>query len=238
MQQQLPFEVRDMRHKEKFQVDDMYLNGYAKMVGVYGTAVYISLCRHVDINQKCFPSVEKLAEEHNCSKRQIIRAIKELEKLNLIKKVRMGKKLANRYYLLDKSEWTNSHFIGDSQSLHQVTNSHFHSKDTHIKDTHSKDIATVSVADDINPLIDKFKQVNPSYKRLFSNTTQRKCLERLVKQYGVEKTESMIDVLPKIYGKSYAPVITTPIQLEDKLGALVSYLNKNTNNKIIELKSK
>ncbi len=133
------FEVRDMRHKEKFQVDDLYLNGYAKKVGVYGTAVYVSLCRHADKQQQCYPSLGKLAEEHNCSKKQIGRAIKELEKQNIIKKLRIGKKLNNRYLLLDKSEWTNSPITGDWQSTHLGTGSPLHSKDTHLRNTHNKE---------------------------------------------------------------------------------------------------
>jgi len=98
-------------------------------------------------------------------------------------------------------------------------------------DKNSKDIATSGVAG-LNLLIEKFKQVNPSYERLFSNKTQRAALERLVKKHGREKIENMIDYLPKIFGKPYAPVIFTPYQLENKLGQLISFIKKNVNKGI------
>jgi len=145
------FEVRDMRVKEKFQIDDAYLNGYARKCGIYATGVYVSLCRHVNKSQECWPSIKKISEELNISERQVIRAIRILEFYKIIFKKRIGKKVNNRYCLLNKSEWldsesdmTDSHFTSDSQSLHQVTDSHFHSKDTHIKDTHSKGKLTPS----------------------------------------------------------------------------------------------
>jgi len=37
------FEVRDFRNKHFLMVDDAYLNGYAKKLDVYATAVYLSL---------------------------------------------------------------------------------------------------------------------------------------------------------------------------------------------------
>jgi len=94
------------------------------------------------------------------------------------------------------------------------------------KETITKDVATSKVAG-LNLLIERFKKVNPSYERLFSNKTQRAALERMVKKHGKEKVENMIDYLPKIFGKPYAPVIFTPYQLENKLGQLISFIKKN-----------
>ena len=51
----------------------------------------------------------------------------------------MGKKLVNRYYLLDRSEWTDSPITKDYQSDHQRTDSLIHSKDTQLRYTHNKD---------------------------------------------------------------------------------------------------
>jgi len=85
---------------------------------------------------------------------------------------------------------------------------------------------------DINDLIDKFKKVNPSYERLFGNTTQRKAMERLLKKYGKEKLERIIDWLPKIFGKPYAPTITTPYMLEQKLAELIAFIKKKSEEKI------
>ena len=134
----LGFEVRDMRHKEKFQIDDLYLNGYAKKCGIYATGVYVSLCRHANKEQKCFPSIKKMAEELSISAKQVGRAIKILEKFRIIFKKRVGKTVVNRYHLLDKSEWTGSPFIWDPQSSHDRTDSPFYSKDTQLRNTQER----------------------------------------------------------------------------------------------------
>jgi len=76
------------------------------------------------------------------------------------------------------------------------------------------------------PLIELFKSVNPSYNRLFSNKTQRSALERMVKIHGKKRIEWTINILEKTNGMKYAPTITTPITLENKLGDLIAFLKK------------
>jgi len=86
-------------------------------------------------------------------------------------------------------------------------------------------LATQGVAGkELNDLIELFKPINPTYERLFGNNTQRAALERLVKKFGAEKVRKMIECLPKILGNPYAPVITTPYLLEQKLSNLIVYL--------------
>jgi len=82
-----------------------------------------------------------------------------------------------------------------------------------------------------NELIYMFKEVNPSYKRLFMNKSQRKALERMVAEHGEVKVENMIAYLPKLIGEKYAPVITTPVALEYKLGSLIAYIQRNKEDK-------
>ncbi len=94
--------------------------------------------------------------------------------------------------------------------------------------TDNKPSCDASVAGNkINPLIEKFKPINPSYERLYSNKTQRSALERMVKKWGVEKVGAMIDQLPQIITQKGAPRPTTPYQLEEKLGAIKAFLDQN-----------
>lgn len=79
----------------------------------------------------------------------------------------------------------------------------------------------------INQLIEKFKPINPSYKRLYPNKSQRSALERMIKEHGFEKLSGLIEVLPEILIKDYAPRITTPITLENKLGDLMLFIGNN-----------
>jgi len=101
-------------------------------------------------------------------------------------------------------------------------------------------IATSQVAGkEINLLIELFKTVNPSYEQLFKNISQRKALGRMLAKHGKEKIEWAIGILEQTNKIPFSPTITTPIALENKLGDLISFCNKEkikTNqNKIIKI---
>jgi predicted transcriptional regulator len=141
-----PIKIRDLRQKEKFFVDDAYLSGYARVLGVTTTAVYLSLCRHTNRDQECFPSQDKIAEDHNITRRTVIRAIKKLKEANIIKiekeRADNGKWFNNLYILLDKSQWKKPEDIGVTWNSHvtkktKTIGHQSHIKDTHIKDTHN-----------------------------------------------------------------------------------------------------
>lgn len=92
--------------------------------------------------------------------------------------------------------------------------------------------ATQGVAT-LNHLISLFKPINPSFERIYPNKNQRAALQRLVDKYGEENVEKMILALPEIVSKKFAPRITTPYQLEQKLGDIKLFLEqeKQINNK-------
>lgn len=94
-----------------------------------------------------------------------------------------------------------------------------------------KDINTADSkeSDDIGFIIDLFKEVNPSYKKLFPNTSQRKSVQRMLETHGKEKLQKMIVLLPKSNVMDFMPVITTPCQLEDKMGQLATAWQKYKN---------
>ena|SRR3990167_5442683 len=79
---------------------------------------------------------------------------------------------------------------------------------------------------EVNELIKMFEPVNPSFERLFAITPQRRAIERLVKKHSRIKVEGAIRAAIEAFGKPYAPTIITPIELERKLGNLVSYYKK------------
>jgi hypothetical protein len=102
----------------------------------------------------------------------------------------------------------------------------------------NSNIATLGVAEvSTNDLIALFEPINPNFERLFANKSQRQAIERMVKKFGSEKIGNTIQALPDLAGKAYAPVITTPLQLESKLGQLISfyYKQKDQKTKIIGL---
>jgi len=56
-------------------------------------------------------------------------------------------------------------------------------------------------------------------------------MERMLKKYGREKIEQIIKFLPKIFGKPYSPVITTPYLLEQKMANLIAYMQNQRSKK-------
>ena len=90
----------------------------------------------------------------------------------------------------------------------------------------SKPESNINLGTGLNGLIGLFRPVNPSYKRLFANKTQRNALNRMVEEHGYEKVEQAIRSLPLVVGKQYAPTITTPYELEQKMGSLIAYLQR------------
>lgn len=85
------------------------------------------------------------------------------------------------------------------------------------KDTASQDDALIPI------VIDLFKEVNPSYQRLFGMPPQREAVKRLVRIHGLEKLTQMIQFLPKSNASRFAPTITTPAQFEARLGDLIAW---------------
>lgn len=251
-QQMSLFKVRDLRKKDQFKIDDAYLNGYARICGKDASLVYMSLCRHAEFNsQKAFPSQEKIAWELGVSDRTVRRGIKKLVERNIIlteRERRNGKFSNYLYILLDKSEWKqttgqNRPMVKPADKNHQLktTGGSVPTKDNkeqriiNIKDN-KDNIAIQRIAErkdqDVFDLINLFKPINPSYERLFRNKTQRTAIERLIKKFGKDKVEKIIKYLVEIFGSPFAPRITTPYALEQKLGDLIAYIKQKSEEKI------
>lgn len=143
-----PFKVRDRRNKGWFYVDNEYINGLGKYLGPVATSIYMSLCRHADADQKCFPSQELMAEELGVSVRTVIRHLDNLKKHNVIVVHReyTGRKWdKNEYTLLDKSEWIYPNKIPHDNLSHgtdhvtETTEPHDRNDTNHVTQSHTKD---------------------------------------------------------------------------------------------------
>ena len=100
--------VRDKRKENRYYIDNEFLNGYARRVGVYAQSVYMALCRH-SRNGASFPGQDHLAEELGISPSSVKDGITKLKKYNIIDvEMRLDTKQgrgSNIYYLLDRTEW-------------------------------------------------------------------------------------------------------------------------------------
>jgi len=213
------FEIRDLRDKERFFVDDKFLNGYARFIGIYTVGVYNSLCRHTNKQQKCWPSIKKIAQELDIGRNSVIEAIKKLEFWRIVVKKRVGKQATNRYFLTKKNYWKpisevylkdfsevyGINFKGLQGKLQEFTGQTSNSKETQKKgNTKERKVAASAVAD-IPKIINLFQSVSPNtYKDWFNNTTERKAAAELLEKMPFEKLEVLIvQILPQLNVLSY-----------------------------------
>lgn len=235
-------EIRDNRAKEWFWLDNQYLNGYAKHLGVTCTVVYLSLCRHADnTTQSCFPSMKLIADENGISTRSVVRATALLEEWGIISieksKKNDGTQANNIYTLTSKKNWkpkpsdikshgdrvTENEEPSDTDDISRVTPG-LHNN-THINNTH---ITTAANAAEVSEIIELFKNINPEYSEWYKNTTQRKATAQLIEKYGYQKVKNMVTQLPSIISKKYAPKITSPFELKRDLGKLLLFIKQES----------
>jgi biotin operon repressor len=99
------FEVRDMRARTRFFIDNVFYDKFVPVFGPSLSMVYIALVRHANREQKTWPSQTRIAAQLGMSRQWINVQLQLLEAFGLIKKVRVGKMCSNRYYLLDEKHW-------------------------------------------------------------------------------------------------------------------------------------
>lgn len=78
----------------------------------------------------------------------------------------------------------------------------------------------------IQDLIGRFKDLNPSFARLYANTSERAALERLVGLHTKEVIEKRIKDIGYFRDAPFCPVITKPTELENKWAKLELFLKK------------
>jgi hypothetical protein len=239
--------IIDKRRKEKFMLDDEYLNGQAKLCGWKGTIVYNSLCRHSDKEQHCFPSIKLMSEQHGVGRNTILKGIETLKNRNIISIERTrnkgGKWLNNSYTLLDKSEWdynqvplkdtVNQVPLRTSPSPSQnITKSSTrtlrkHREGNTEKETH---ISKTEFCDNTNYLIGLFKPVNILFDSLYRNKTERSAIQELEKKVTLKKLEGIINVLPVTNNETFCPTITKPTELRRDISKLIAFVHANKGN--------
>lgn len=170
---------------------------------------------------RCFASNRTLATQIQCSEVAIRKCLDRLEKCGYIKRFYKDTEKKNRIEIkpmiqLDGVDGTPVSSLDDTGVSHIYNNI----------EKNNYTASNTGVAGFINSIIDLFKDVNPSFERLFANKTQRSACGRMLKKYGFEKVKGMVQVLSRTNTLKYAPTITTPCQLEDKLGQLISFVNK------------
>ncbi len=99
-----PFEVRDIRQKDFFLVDDVMIDSFARVIGPIAYAVYGVLCRHAGADQQSHPSIATIAEKVDIDPKTVIKGLYILEICHCIE-VERPRGRCNIYHLLDKKAW-------------------------------------------------------------------------------------------------------------------------------------
>jgi hypothetical protein len=95
----------------------------------------------------------------------------------------------------------------------------------------SKDAAeVVKPQSDINQILEMF-QMNLNEATNYGNKQQRKAVQELITLLGKEKLIRTIEYVISVKNEEFAPTITTPYQLQAKLGQITAYFKKHTASK-------
>ena len=173
---------------------------------------------------------------NNCIKRGWIEARNKDGNLLPNKNDRIGKRIYYRLgrIFLDRLTSSESEEVELTSSDSVITESVITESEAYKRNTiQNKNITKIKQAKacELQKLIELFKPINPSYQKLFPNTTQRKALQRLVDKFGYSEVQRLLEALPSIVVKKYAPRITTPLTLENKLGDLFIFMKQEKSNK-------
>jgi hypothetical protein len=85
---------------------------------------------------------------------------------------------------------------------------------------------------DINNLIELFKDVNITYEKIFSNKTERSVLERFIKKWGYKKTENGIKWA--IENQDEFTAITKPTEFERNVNKIILKKKTSKTNNLIQ----
>jgi len=115
---------------------------------------------------------------------------------------------------------TNPH----NQPSSEVT--HITDKEKYKKESTESPPSSLSKKQAIDELIDNFQPLNPNAYVLHEDKIEREAMKRMFKKHGYEKMLNTIQVLERLPDDKYAPLVTTPLELEKKMGKVLAYIRR------------
>ena len=175
-------------------------------------------------------SVQKMAKESRLSTQQIRTALNKLKstgELTIITTSKYSLIKVNKYDLYQENNKPNN----KPSTNHQQTNNKpitTTKNDKNDKNDKNEELYAASEKispADINSLMNIFyNKINPQIN--YANQTQRDALEWLVKKYGYDKTKKFTEYAISAQGQEYAPTITNPYELKNKLASLLVFFKR------------
>lgn len=103
-------------------------------------------------------------------------------------------------------------------------------KERKIKDSITSEQSSQEL-DNINKVFNVFYEtINPTIN--YGNKTSRLAAEWMIKKWGVEKVIEVAEYACSVHGEKFAPTITTPYMLKEKLSQLKAYKDKQSNSRL------
>jgi DNA-binding transcriptional ArsR family regulator len=233
------FQIRDSRDANWLWVNKNIIS--SDRLDASDKLVYSALSYFANCNtQKCFPSTAKIEKLIKLTQPTIIKALKKLEDLKIIQVDREPGKVSI-YSLLKTDHLKDLSGVETEETTKESLAHHLKDLSTPLKKKHTNNNNITIINNntllhnvdsqkesgkEINDFINLFKDVNPSYELFFSRKVQREAVSRLLKKLGREKLTGAINILKSTNSQKYAPAITSPLQLEEKLGSLIAFIQK------------
>lgn len=219
--------------------------GVIKGIDPLAQVVFMWMCMHMNGEGVCFPSIGLLSAECGIkSRRTVQQKVNFLEEIGLLIKTSRfsgNKQTSNEYQIIiGEKEETNDRGALNAQGegcnectegvqeMHPRGAADAHKTITNELNPENDIIATPGAAgqeNEINKIFEIFYLINPTIN--FGNITNRKAVEAMIKRFGFDQTKRTAEYAIQVQGKEYAPTITTPYQLKEKLAQLKIYFEKS-----------
>ncbi len=218
------------------QISNEILEAFARVPSLGSEAfqvLMLMLRRTYGFHQKeAEMTISFIAKGTGMKRRNVVRATERLVSKRILIHVKSVLSLNKNYdeWVVSKrtpSVQTDTGVV--SKRITQVVSKRTPNKDTY-KNTPVKDIATTVAGNDVNKVLEAFQmKLNPTIN--YGNKTQRRAAQDLLDLMGSEKLLRTIDYAAAIRTDQFAPMITTPYQLKEKLAQLTNYYQKQTSKK-------
>lgn len=177
-------------------------------------------------------SLTQFEEALGRSRPVIVKALKNLQLVGVLKLVKVGSsKTSSNLWEIEKyhKNWKLvnlpklvKHRATTSKASHKkLVKVPKHTKENTKENT--KEILSAK-ADQINQILDIFYKINPNIN--YGNKTSRKAVDWMINKYGLDDLILITKYACHVQGEQYAPTITTPHQLKEKMAQLKIYHEK------------
>ena len=193
---------------------------------VYGFIYWLTCLK----GEHCTASNNYIAVALGCTATSVQNALTNLERRGYIARTYTKDDKRNRTEIIPLVRYAKVSLNNDTVSLNNDTQVSLNNDQ---KKKSNKEEKQNSISVEIGMVIKAFEPINPSSRLFYARRPQRDACQRLLENHSLEWLLKIIQVLPKTNVTKYAPTITSPLQLEEKMAQLVAFIQKEKANEVI-----